>query len=165
MCVLILLIACAAPPEPLDTPRWDLNVPIPAGGLSGAYLKSATNAVTSDPDPKIRRSAADALGSCRDPNVIPVLIQAFHDKDAEVRRHAVWRFGNYPDARAVEPLIKLLKDPDASVRDEVLTVIDNFDDPRVVSALMQVLRDPKETEDNRRRAAGVPEPPKYDWRR
>jgi HEAT repeat protein len=153
MLVLLILLAYpSAPPDP-ETPRWNPNVGIPAGGPWGVSLKSATNSMLNDPDPKIRRSAARAIGFSSDPSVVPSLLKAFQDNDAEVRKQAAGRFSSYPDPRAIEPLIKLLHDPDASVRNETLIVVQRFEDPRFVPPMLAVLRDSKETADNRWQAA------------
>jgi hypothetical protein len=153
MLTLMLLLACVNAPPPPDTDRWDPNAGYPVD-IDGALMKRAVKALLHDPDPKVRRSAAGALSCCRNPEVVPSLLQALQDQDAEVRKRAIERFGNYPDDRAVEPLIRLLKDPDASVRDETLRfIICRHMDPRFVPPLLDVLQNSKETDRNRVQAA------------
>ena len=145
----LLLCFAAAPPTPETIPRWIPDLPHPAQ-LRGVWLTSATRAMLTDPDVKVRRSAATAVSDSRDPQVVLPLLRAFKDSDAEVRKQAVRHFGGYPDPRATEPLTKLLHDPDASVRNESLHALYCCDkDPRIVPPMLEVLQNPKETEVNR----------------
>ena len=72
--------------------------------------RSLPEALTAD-DPKIRRSAADALCRSRCATfVTSPLIELMEDEHPEVRRAAIRLLGAYGDARALEPLRALARD-------------------------------------------------------
>src|SRR2546422_5180623 len=50
-------------------------------------------AVLKDPNPELRRTAAQSLGKIARKEAVPALMDALCDPDAGVRRHAAWALG------------------------------------------------------------------------
>lgn len=76
--------------------------------------------VLKDPDPGLRRTAAQALGKIASPQAAPALVEALRDPDATVRQQAAWALGRLdPESLGQErsPLAPLLFDPDPTVRE------------------------------------------------
>jgi HEAT repeat protein len=105
------------------TALGDIAASSPGGGLdvwdkAGAALEKAL----SDPDPRVRRSAAYALGSfgSHAAPAAAALKRALRDRDSPaVRQNAAWALGRLGDpagAAGVDPLCDLLRDDDALVR-------------------------------------------------
>ena len=66
-----------------------------------------------------REAALKVLAEKRDPQGVPIIIQATEDENFRVRDTAAWALGRYftRDPRIVEPLIRLLKDEYKIVHD------------------------------------------------
>lgn len=71
-----------------------------------------------DPEPLVRRTAAESLGKIGDPGAVPLLRAALHDTDASVREAAARGLSRLPAAEPSvgEALIGLLQDPEETVR-------------------------------------------------
>src|SRR5881396_1671193 len=77
-------------------------------------------AVLKDPNPELRRTAAQSLGKIARKEAVPALVDALCDPDAGVRRHAAWALGMIgEDSVGLDrsPLSSLLFDPDPGVRE------------------------------------------------
>jgi HEAT repeat protein len=111
-----------------------------AGIREDAAAVSVAVAGLSDPDPRVRRVAAEVLGRLRDPELITPLRGCLGDVDAAVRAAAVRSLGrlNEPSARA--DVVRRLTDPHAAVRLAAVNVVRALEGP--VSALRPVLDDP-----------------------
>jgi len=98
-------------------------------------------------DPKVRRSAADALGQMNAAAelAVPALTGALKDADTDVRAHAGFALISLGTdaAPALPALIALLRDPEASVRRNAAEVVGGIQvtSPAVVEALTQALQD------------------------
>lgn len=67
-------------------------------------------------DQEMRRYLALVLGYTKDPQSVPLLVEALDDEDSQIRIYALWALGALGDPRAEEPLVKALGDPDAGIR-------------------------------------------------
>lgn len=69
-----------------------------------------------DPDPDVRRTAAEALGKIGHPSASSGLITALADRDPHVRAAAALALGRVSDGKSGAALVKHLSDPSESVR-------------------------------------------------
>lgn len=69
-----------------------------------------------DPEGRVRRRAALAIGRVGLPEGVPPLVARLADPDAEVREMVAFGLGLLGDASATDPLVKALQDPDARVQ-------------------------------------------------
>ena len=94
--------------------------------LSGCYVEVSpeTPAVVStrlsellaDPDPEVRRTAAEGLGKIGHPTASPELIAALADRDPKVRAAAALALGRVGDGKSGAALVEHLSDSSESVR-------------------------------------------------
>ena len=94
--------------------------------ISGCYVEvpPATPAVVSvrlnellaDPDPEVRRTAAEGLGKIGHPSASSGLIAALADRDPHVRAAAALALGRVGDAKSGAALVEHLSDSSESVR-------------------------------------------------
>ena len=101
--------------------------PVPtAKYFAGQPVQHWLAAVT-DPNPKVRKKAADVLGNVgpADPAVVPALVAALKDADASVRDAAVLGLSKMgPAAAAAAPALQeACTDPDANVRGHAATAL------------------------------------------
>lgn len=68
-----------------------------------------------DPNPYIRRRAAEALGRIRDERAILPLIEALSDDVSQVRMSAAFGLALLKDERAIEPLLKMVASDQSNV--------------------------------------------------
>src|SRR2546427_144669 len=101
-------------------------------------------AVLKDPNPELRRTAAQSLGKIARKEAVPALMEALCDPDAGVRRHAAWALGMIgEDAVGLDrsPLSSLLFDPDPGGREAA--ALGEIAAPETVAPLSKVLtKDP-----------------------
>ena len=88
----------------------------------GAAVAVAVTGV-GDPDPRVRRVAADVLGKLRDPDVTAPLRGALADVDAGVRTAAVTSLGHLGNPSLIPDITRRLDDPDAAVRSAAVHAI------------------------------------------
>lgn len=69
-----------------------------------------------DPDPDMRRTAAEALGKIGLPSSMAGLIVALHDREAPVRAAAALSLGRIGESESAVALIRALSDPTEMVR-------------------------------------------------
>jgi HEAT repeat protein len=100
--------------------------------------------LASDPDARVRQSAAGALGLLGNAAAAPGLIAALKDSAAPVRFAAVRSLGSLRARTAVGPLSALLNDPDASMRRTVAAELGLIGDPAAKDALKASLADADE---------------------
>jgi HEAT repeat protein len=105
--------------------RTDILIGI-VGDIGGIAARQALAERLRDPDPAIRRSAAFALCSTKDPSAIPALRAAAHDPETEVRRAIAAAFGKCGGADTIEDLLSLLHDSAGNVRNQAVCCIDDI---------------------------------------
>ena len=114
-------------------------------------------AVLKDPNPELRRTAAQSLGKIARKEAVPALWEALRDPDADVRRHAAWALGMIgEDAVGPErsPLAALLFDVDPAVRETAATALGLTGDTQVgIELLLERLLEPGTPADSKRLAA------------
>ncbi|HNI18581.1 MAG TPA: HEAT repeat domain-containing protein [Nitrospira sp.] len=74
------------------------------------------NELLADPDPEVRRTAAEGLGKIGHPSASPGLIAALADRDPHVRAAAALALGRVGDAKSGAALVEHLSDSSESVR-------------------------------------------------
>jgi len=124
-CYLCLLVSCAAPVAPVQSPtpppavfeqkmKWILQLEDERrlAGNGGDLV-----ALLRDAEPRVRRRAALAIGRVRLPEGIAGLTTLLQsDSDPEVRQMAVFAMGLIGDASAAQTLIAALNDPDPMIQ-------------------------------------------------
>jgi HEAT repeat protein len=88
-------------------------------------------------DPKVRRRAAEALGTLGDVRAVEPLIAALQDGDKVVRRRAAEALGRLGDARAIEPLIATLQRKDSITRRQAHWALRRIGTPKALAALRE----------------------------
>ncbi len=94
-----------------------------------------------DPQPDIRRTAAQSLGKIGSPEAIPALISALDDQDEEVRHWSAWALGMTSETlpqHAVVGLIQKLSDSSPHVRQAASLALGRTSSPQ---ELMKVLEE------------------------
>ena len=110
-----------------------------AGCQAGLTMDSQI-ASLKDPDPAIRRMAAQYLGGHKDCRAAAALIDALKDQAPEVRQFAAESLGQIKDPSAVEPLIAMLEDPYGPAAFSAAEALGNLKDSRAVEPLLAALR-------------------------
>jgi hypothetical protein len=87
-----------------------------AARAHGDKVGDLSHALTSDPDFKVRLTAAVVLGKLRDPRSEPALIQGLADSNETVRGMSAAALGNIGDAAAIPPLERVATDRSDFVR-------------------------------------------------
>jgi HEAT repeat protein len=83
----------------------------------GIHIRQKRHALLNSSDPTVRRDAANYLGTMRDQEAIPLLIQALRDTEEQVRASALLALmPNNMGLSAIPLLIELLGDANASLR-------------------------------------------------
>jgi HEAT repeat protein len=100
-------------------------------------------AALSDPDPLVRRQAAEALGKISDPRAVEPLITTLSDPDPLIRRQAIQALGKIKDPRAGKPLTEILIDTDEEpyVRATAAGALGRIEQATAVNALISALYD------------------------
>lgn len=101
----------------------------------------------SDPDFKVRKVAAEALGNYRASRAIEALAEVQNDEYLLVRLAAVAALGKIGGSRVVPHLIRALKDPDYDVRSVAAQGLALSPDPVAVESLAEVLEQHRRPED------------------
>jgi HEAT repeat protein len=96
----------------------------------------------SDPDPRVRRTAAVAMSTLRAPTAVGVLSRTLSDPHAEVRVEAVRALGMIDDDAVPAILIAALQDPEARVRDTASEALGRWHSPAVARRLASALASP-----------------------
>lgn len=93
-------------------------------------------------DEEMRRYLALVLGRTRDPQVVPLLVEALDDEDSQIRIYALWGLGasGAPEARA--PLEEALSDEDPGIRKIAAYSLGELGLPETAPALRTRLDDP-----------------------
>lgn len=116
-------------------------------------------AVLKDPDPELRRTAAQSLGKIARKEAVPALVEALRDSDAGVRRNAAWALGMIGEesvSRDRSPLGPLLFDPDPGVREASAMALGQTGDTQTgIELLTEQLQEPHVAPDSKRLAAGA----------
>lgn len=95
-----------------------------------------------DFDPKVRSSAAAALGEIKTPEAVDALIDALTDTNGFVRGTAASALGKLKSLKAVDSLIELLAaDQDVNARRGAAEALGLIGDARAVQALVRALDD------------------------
>ena len=95
-----------------------------------------------DPDSRVRKNAASALGLIKDVLAVePLMVALANDASAEVRCEIAAALGHIQDPKAVSALITALRDPLGRVRVCAIEALREIHDPKVVESLIYALRD------------------------
>jgi len=92
-------------------------------------------------DEEMKRYLALVLGYTRDPEAVPLLIEALDDPSSETRIYALWGLGKTSDPRAVPPLLASLADPDPGIRKTAAFGLGELGDPEAIPGLAPLLGD------------------------
>lgn len=142
-CLSLLLTACIVSTDHQD-PTPEQVIPRLVGALK-------------DPNPDLRRAAAQSLGKIARADSAPALMEALRDPDAGVRRQAAWAMGMIgADALGPDrsPLTALLFDADAGVREAASLSLGLTGDTQTgIELLLERLREPGTLADSKRLAA------------
>ena len=115
--------------------------------------------VLKDPNPELRRTAAQSLGKIGRKEAAPALIAALRDPDASVRRQAAWALGMIgEDALGPDrsPLAELLFDTDPAVREAAATALGLTGDTQAgIELLLERLQEAGTPADSKRLAAAA----------
>jgi HEAT repeat protein len=93
-------------------------------------------------DEEMRRYLALVLGYTKDPQAVPLLVDALDDEDSQIRIYALWALGALGDPRAEQPLVEALEDPDAGVRKTAAFALGELGRVDAAPALELRLEDP-----------------------
>lgn len=92
-----------------------------------------------DPDPQVRKRAAEALGRIGDPHAVGPLLRSLADPDPPVRQ-AVEQALSRIRAEGIGPYLKALHRGDLAEKQAALEALGDLQDPRSVEALLEVAR-------------------------
>lgn len=110
-----------------------------------------------DPNPELRRTAAQSLGKIARKEAVPALLEVLRDPDAGVRRQTAWALGMIgEDALGPErsPLAALIFDVDPAVREAAATALGLTGDTQAgIELLLERLQEPGTPADSKRLAA------------
>jgi HEAT repeat protein len=103
-----------------------------------------------DPEPEVRRTAAQALGKIADPGTATPLVDSLSDPDPLVRKYSAWALGNIgePALKAAGlPLVKALGDSSEEVKEAAAQALGGVVSSAgagqsLVELVMDALRDP-----------------------
>jgi HEAT repeat protein len=95
-----------------------------------------------DPDPFVRRTAAAAMSTLRNPLAVRSLSRALADPHAEVRVEAVRALGIIDDDTVPSSLISALNDPEIRVREMAVDALGRWRSPAVARRLATTLGSP-----------------------
>ena len=126
-------------PETASFGRLPTEITTDMGGPAVKPLIAAL----SDPDPLVRRQAAEALGRMSDPRSVEPLIDGLSDPDPLIRRQIIQALGKIKDPRAIDPLIKILIDTDEKpyIRATAAEALGSIQQDIAVNALISALYD------------------------
>lgn len=106
---------------------------------------NAYKLLATDPHTMVRGQALRALGTSRDPSVIPIILKYLNDSDVSVRRDATYAlsydFNETAAAALVDFMKKDPKEPDDQVRINVVYDLRNSHSPQTVRTLLDALDD------------------------
>ncbi len=117
--------------------------------LDDSRVDAALRYAAEDPDPGVRRFAAQALGKrpvdggTGSTGNTYALVGNTDDSDAGVRREAVKALRGTTNRTGILKLIEALKDPDAGVREEAASSLRKTGNKGAVRALIEALDDPE----------------------
>ena len=116
-------------------------------------------AVLKDPNPELRRTAAQSLGKIARKEAVSALVDALCDPDAGVRRHAAWALGMIgEDSVGLDrsPLSSLLFDPDPGVREAAAMALGLTGDTQTgIELLLERVSKPDTPSDSKRWAVAA----------
>ena len=93
-------------------------------------------------DEGMRRYLALVLGYSRDPDAVPLLVEALDDDDSQLRIYALWGLGALGDSSALEPLIESLRDSDPGIRKTAAYALGELGRSEAATDLERLLEDP-----------------------
>jgi HEAT repeat protein len=98
--------------------------------------------VLNDPDPDIRRAAANALGDFSASRSLEPLARALADRDPEVQREAAEAIGDLDDVSKAPPaLVRASASTDLELRRRATRTLGKIGDPATVTALAERITD------------------------
>ena len=90
----------------------------------------------------MRRYLALVLGYSRDPEAVPLLVEALEDDDSQLRIYALWGLGALGDRSALEPLTAALADADSGIRKTAAYALGELGSSEAQPDLERLLEDP-----------------------
>lgn len=94
-----------------------------------------------DPHKKVRKAAADALGSISVATVIDPLLARLDDDKSEVQQSVIEALGHLGDARVVDAVIAKLDDENAKTRQSAVWCLGWLGDEKAINRLIEALDD------------------------
>lgn len=116
------------------------NMAVEVLGQVGSRDLDSISHLLKDPDPDIRRFAADIVGTIGDKRGVPALIAALRDENPNVRSSSANSLGMMGDHDAIMPLINSLKEEkDEWVIFSIIEALGKVGDPRIIEHLTPFL--------------------------
>ncbi|MGQ9632427.1 MAG: MFS transporter [bacterium] len=101
-----------------------------------------------DPDPRVRREAALALGEMKDRSAVDALIEKLDSPEADIETEAALALGKLRDPRSVEHLLKKLEGKDAELKLRSIDALGEIGDRTVRDKLFRMLlAEPQESKE------------------
>lgn len=91
---------------------------------------------------EMKRYLALVLGYTKDPEAVPLLIEAVSDEESETRIYALMALGVLGEAAAEPTLVAALQDPDPGIRKTSAHALGELGHPPAATALEPLLADP-----------------------
>lgn len=124
----------------MDTPTLDPELERRARAGNAVAL-NVLIAALSEPDPLVRRAAADVLGRVRRVEAVPALLATLGDPASGVRWSAALALETIGDRRAIPVFIEALSDPVVEIRVTAARALGFMGDPLAVDPLRYALQD------------------------
>lgn len=97
-----------------------------------------------DPNERVRREAADALGDLGDRESAGLMAELLSDPDAGVRREAIDTFADWGYREASPLVARMLNDPQADVRREAIRALSTLNASEAGNEIARLLSDPSD---------------------
>jgi HEAT repeat protein len=112
-------------------------------GIAGAARCNPLAELLNDPDPEVRRAAAEGLARCATREVRARIVAALHaEADPEIRASLALAIGTAGGSEAVAVLAPLLEAPELALRFAALTALGQTGTPEALHPLVRALADP-----------------------
>lgn len=107
---------------------------------TSAAVEMLATVLRTHPVEEVREDAAIALGKCRHPDAVPVLVEALRDEYSPTVNMVVNALADTRDGRAVEPLLRLLKKRPVFLVETLAGTLARLNEPRAAEVLGEILR-------------------------
>jgi len=98
--------------------------------------RALMNALTDEPSPVVRKSAAITLGKLKDLMGIPILLEKTKDPSVEVGVACIHSLCKFDDVRVFPCLTSCLRDRDGEIRKNAAMALEELGDVRAIDALL-----------------------------